>query len=338
MQRTVQSPGLVYGHGRGNIHTPPLVNRTRSGDWTHLQRTLDGPASSGRRSPGRPLDRPQSRGAELLLDQRQTSLSAREQEQVARMTNTPMLDLGGSHRRQQSAPQGLLGYIDFREKEKAAAKTNRHSMAMQSEIDKRMLQNQQRQMEQHLQMEQQRQMEMMQQQQMMELQHMNQQMAMAQNNYAQSNYAPSMMGMSQGFGSPSGMASNYAPSMMGGQVLGTPSGMASNYAPSMMGGQALTPTAMAGMAFSTPSPMQMYSQQGYFAQPMSPNMPVPGAWVPSPTQSMQSPGFPPQQQQQQQQQSSSPNPNYPPTRPYGADFDQAQVARHRQQQSQNRRN
>jgi CCR4-NOT transcriptional complex subunit CAF120 len=336
MHRAAQSPGLVYGHGRTNTNTSPVVNRTRSGDWTHLQRTSEGPVSSGRRSPGRPLDRPQSRGAEHLLDQRQTSLSAREQEQVARMTNTPLLDLAGSHKRQQSAPQGLLGYIDFREKEKAAAKTNRHSMAMQSEIEKRMLQTQQRQMEQQQQqqMEQQRQMEMMQQQRMMEMQHMNQQMAMAQSNYAQSSYAPSMMGMPQGFGSPSGMASNYAPSMMGGQALGTPSGMASNYAPSMMGGQALgTPTGIAGMGFSTPSAMQMYSPQGYFAQPISPGMQIPGAWVPSPTQPMQSPGFPPQQQQQH----SPSNPHYPPTRPYGADFDQAQAARHGQQQTQNRR-
>jgi CCR4-NOT transcriptional complex subunit CAF120 len=184
-------------------------------------------------------------------------------------------------------------------------------------------------------MEQQRQMEMMQQQRMMEMQHMNQQMAMTQSNYAQSSYAPSMMGMPQGFGSPSGMASNYAPSMMGGQALGTPSGMASNYAPSMMGGQALgTPTGIAGMAFSTPSAMQMYSPQGYFAQPISPGMQIPGAWVPSPTQPMQSPGFPPQQQQQQHSPS---NPHYPPTRPYGTDFDQAQAARHGQQQTQNRR-
>ncbi|KAH6638163.1 hypothetical protein C7974DRAFT_411607 [Boeremia exigua] len=273
-----QSPALM----NYTMQTPPPMNRTRSGDWAHLQRTPEGPPSPAARPNSRlTLSRPPSRGAELLLDSKPTTLSAREQEQVARMTGTPMLDMStNSNKKSQEQPShGLTGYIDFREKEKAAAKQqNRHSAAMQAEIDKRMMQQNQRQMqEQQRQMEarqmqeQQRQMEARQRQ-MMEMQNMNQQMAMAQQSmYAQSNYAPSMMGTPQGLG---------------------------------------TPTGMPGMAFSTPGQAQMYAQQGYFnQQPMTPQMQVPGGWIQTPAQSMQGQYFPPQQQQNQNQ--------YPPTRPYG---------------------
>ncbi|KAJ4992080.1 PH domain-containing protein [Stagonosporopsis vannaccii] len=274
-----QSPGLM-NYAR---QTPPPMNRTRSGDWAHLQRTPEGPPSPAARPSSRlTLSRPPSRGAELLLDAKPTTLSAREQEQVARMTGTPLLDMSTSSNKkhQQEPSHGLTGYIDFREKEKAAAKQqNRQSAAMQAEIDKRMMQQSQRQMQ-----EQQRQMEARQRQ-MMEMQNMNQQMAMAQSMYAQSNYAPSMMGTPQGLG---------------------------------------TPTGMPGMAYSTPSQAQMYSQQGYFPQqPMTPQMQVPGGWVQTPAQSMQGQYF--QQPQQQYMQSGS-NQNYPPTRPY----------QQRQQQQQRR--
>lgn len=248
-----QSPGMM-NYAR---QTPPPTNRTRSGDWTHLQRTPEGPPSPAARPSSRlTLSRPPSRGAELLLDARPTTLSAREQEQVARMTGTPLLDMSTSSdkKHQQQPSQGLAGYIDFREKEKEKAKQqNRQSAAMQAEIDKRMMQQNQRQMQ-----EQQRQMETRQRQ-MMEMQNMNQQMAMAQSVYAQSNYAPSMMGVPQSLG---------------------------------------TPTGMPGMAYSTPGQAQTYAQQGYFPQQqMTPQMQIPGGWVQTPGQSMQGQYFPQQQQQ-----------------------------------------
>lgn len=273
-----QSPGLM-NYAR---QTPPPMNRTRSGDWAHLQRTPEGPPSPAARPTSRlTLSRPPSRGAELLLDSKPTTLSAREQEQVARMTGTPLLDMksNSNKKHQQQPSQGLTGYIDFREKEKAAAKQqNRNSAAMQAEIDKRMREQNQRQMH-----EQQRRMEA-QQRQMMEMQNMNQQMSMAQSMYAQSTYAPSMMGIPQGPG---------------------------------------TPTGMPGMAYSTPSQAPMYTQQGYFPQQqaMTPQMQMPGGWIQTPAQSMQGQYFPQQQQQQQQQQymqqNMQQNQNYPPTRPYG---------------------
>jgi CCR4-NOT transcriptional complex subunit CAF120 len=280
-----QSPGLM-NYPR---QTPPPMNRTRSGDWAHLQRTPEGPPSPAARPSSRlTLSRPPSRGAELLLDSKPTTLSAREQEQVARMTGTPLLDMSSSSNKKhsQQPSQGLTGYIDFREKEKEAAKKqNRHSAAMQAEIDKRMMQLNQRQMQ-----DQQRQMEARQRQ-MMEMQNMNHQMAMAQSMYAQSNYAPSMMGTPQGLG---------------------------------------TPTGMPGMAYSTPGQAQMYAQQGYFSQQqaMTPQMQMPGGWIQTPAQSMQGQYFPQQQQQQQQQQymqqGMPQNQNYPPTRPYGSGQQQGQ--------------
>ncbi|KAJ4343176.1 hypothetical protein N0V87_000398 [Didymella glomerata] len=270
-----QSPGLM-NYPR---QTPPPMNRTRSGDWAHLQRNPEGPPSPAARPSSRlTLSRPPSRGAELLLDSKPTTLSAREQEQVARITGTPLLDMSSktNKKHQQQPSQGLTGYIDFREKEKEKAKQqNRHSAAMQAEIDKRMMQQNQRQMQ-----EQQRQMEARQRQ-MMEMQNMQQQMAMAQSMYAQSNYAPSVMGM------------------------GTPQGLG-------------TPTGMPGMAFSTPGQAQMYAQQaGYFPQQqMTPQMQMPGGWIQTPAQSMQGQYFP-QQQTPQQQYMQQQNPSYPPTRPYG---------------------
>jgi CCR4-NOT transcriptional complex subunit CAF120 len=293
---------LMFGHGRANSKTPPpLGGRQRSGDWSHLQRTPDGSPGLGRPST-RPLSRPQSRGAEALLDLRSANLSAVEQERVARITNTTFLSGVTGHKKQQPS-QGLTGYIDYREKEKAAAKASRHghSTAMQAEIDRRMAQNQQKQIaeardrQRHI----------------LEMQHQQMQ-ALAQNSYpygeqyypGPSSGTPSVMGMSMG-----------APSVMG---LSTGSG---------------TPQGAVGMAYS--SPQQLYQPQGYFQQPvMTPNTNMmPGGWG-TPT---------PQTPQNQYFQSQPQHMNYgqqyqPPAQPYGASFDQAQAAaRQAQQQAQYRR-
>jgi CCR4-NOT transcriptional complex subunit CAF120 len=336
IHRASQQPqNFMYSHGRNKSHTPPPLGRRRSGDWTQLQPTPEGSPGPAR-PPSRPLSRPQSRGADILLDQRPTSLSAREQEQVARMTNTPLLDMSKSagHKQRQSS-QGLTGYIDYREKEKAAAKASRqgHSPAMQAEIDRRMLQSQQRQM---LEV-QQRQRQMME----MQQQQMNQQMIMSQ-----STYAPSIMGMPTGAPSVMGMPTG-APSVMG-MPTGAPSviGMSAG-TPSMMGTPSVmgmptgpgTPQAIVGMAYSTtPGQAQMFNQQqGYFPQPMvTPNTNhMPGGWgTPTPL-SPQGQYF--QQQQQAMNYGQQPL-QQPPTQAYGASFDQAQAAaRHAQQQGQYRR-
>ncbi|EMD94049.1 hypothetical protein COCC4DRAFT_58544 [Bipolaris maydis ATCC 48331] len=313
MHRASMQQPKMYGHGRSKSHTPPPFVRTPSGDWSQIQRSPY--ESSGM---VRPPSRPLSCGVDTLLEQRPTTLSAREQEQVARMTNTPLLDLSQNSKKsqQQEPPTGLTGLIDNREKERAASKINRNSYSatMQVEIDRRTLQNQQRQI-----------MEAQQRQQMMMQQHMQQQMQQ-QYAMAQSTYAPSMMG------TPSGMA---APS-----VMGTPSVMG---APSVMGlptGPA-TPSGASVMGYSTPNQMHsMYQQQQqYFPQQVStPYMQVPGAWTTPTGQMPQGQYFPQQpmqgysnvsQQQQQQQQQQA------PTQAYGASFDQAQeAARHSYHQQQ----
>ncbi|KAJ4287273.1 hypothetical protein N0V90_012671 [Kalmusia sp. IMI 367209] len=132
----------TFAHARTKSHTPPLT-RAHSGDWSHFV----GPENAPARPPSRPLSRPLSRGAERLLDQRSTNLSAREQEQVARITNTPLIDLSKTQKKEQKpSSAGLTAYIGYREKEKAAAKANRSTAAMQTEIDRRMMAAQQRQM------------------------------------------------------------------------------------------------------------------------------------------------------------------------------------------------
>ncbi|KAH8733073.1 hypothetical protein GQ44DRAFT_721295 [Phaeosphaeriaceae sp. PMI808] len=302
--RASQQPQtLMYGHGRTNSHTPPPLGRQRSGDWAHLQSTPEGSPGLARPS-SRQLSRPQSRGADILLDQRPTSLSAREQEQVARLTNTPLLGMseGGGHKKQQPS-QGLTGYIDLREKEKAAAKASRqgHSTAMQAELDRRMLQNQQKQM-----MEVQNR-----QRQMLEMQQQQMQQVLAHNSYSYgdqyytntSKGSPSVMGMSSG-----------TPS-----IMGMPTGPG-------------TPQGLVSMAYSTPQ--QMYQQQGYFQQPaiaqpaMTPNTNMmPGGWGTPTPQSAQNQYF-----QQQQQIPFGHQPQQSVTQPYGASFDQAQAAKHAQQQ------
>ncbi|KAF2281294.1 uncharacterized protein EI97DRAFT_472625 [Westerdykella ornata] len=155
----------LYAHGRSKSHTPPPMNRARSGDWAHLQRT---PEDMPARPPSRPLSRPQSRGALNLLDQRPVSLSAHEQEQVARLTGTPLIDMTHARTKSQPATEGLTAYIDQRERQKAHAKANHSTAAMQAEIDRRMMAAQQRQM--------------------LEMQQMGQQVAMAQGGYG----APTM--------------------------------------------------------------------------------------------------------------------------------------------------
>ncbi|KAF2831081.1 hypothetical protein CC86DRAFT_134654 [Ophiobolus disseminans] len=309
-QRAAQSQPLVYGHGRSNSHTPPPFGRQRSGDWAHLQRTPDCSPALGR-PPSRPLSRPQSRGADVLLDARPTSLTARERETISQMTGTPLVDLseGNRHRKQQSS-HTLTGFIEGREKERAAAKANRqgNSVAMQAEIDRRLQQIQQRQL-QEAQNRQRR---------MLELQQQQMQAAMAQNQYAQSEFqfantptgAPSIMGMSMG-----------TPSVMG-MPMGTPSVMGMPTGPG-------TPQAMVGMAYSSPHqvPQGMYQPQGYFPQPaMTPNTNMmPGGWGAPTPQSPQAQYFQQQMNHTQQQQ--------PPATPaYGADFDKEQAARLAQQQ------
>ncbi|KAH7069346.1 hypothetical protein FB567DRAFT_565070 [Paraphoma chrysanthemicola] len=185
--RASQQPqGLVYGHGRTNSHTPPpLGGRQKSGDWTNG------------RPPSRPLSRPQSRGAEAIIEQHTKKLSAHEQMYNAQNAAAPMLSGVTGHKQKQPS-EGLINFIDTREKQRQFAKDNHISSG--SKVEARIYQKQHAQKLEA----QARQREMQIQQQL--------QMQNAQGVYQGT---PSVMGMSMG-----------TPSVMGMPVgPGTPQGM-----------------------------------------------------------------------------------------------------------------
>lgn len=143
-------------HGRSNstqsqrklTKTPP-PGRTLSGDWTQQVK----------RTP--PPERPSSRGAAVNLDTAGASLSAREQMQVSRATGTPLLNLPANGNKQpQMDHPGMLGYVAARERDKAASKEGRNSMAVQQAIAERQQQQQQLRMEAEAQAQQQYQAQM----------------------------------------------------------------------------------------------------------------------------------------------------------------------------------
>jgi len=100
------------------------------------------------------LSRPGSRGANHALDQGSSGdaashLSAREQEQIARMTGGPLISMGGGRGQPQNQPGGgLVGAIDAREREKQQMKQGLNSQAVQHAIHQRQQQQYQQQMQQ----------------------------------------------------------------------------------------------------------------------------------------------------------------------------------------------
>lgn len=92
-------------------------------------------------SPADLLQRPSSRGANVMLGSSGTgniasALSAREQEQIAKMTGTPLISMAPSSK-PQVAPAGLVGAIEAREREKQQIKQGINSTAVQNAIAQR---------------------------------------------------------------------------------------------------------------------------------------------------------------------------------------------------------
>lgn len=169
----------IPAHGRSKSSNTSPVSRQVSGDWSQLQAqhqrtpTLDSPG----RPPSRPLSRPQSRGAGPILGtNKPTTLSAREQENIARATGTPLIDLTKNAKdTQRPSPAGLVGYVEQRNEQRALAKQNVASAAVQAEIERRKMEAQRQQM----------------------------QMQMQQMSSAQSSYpSPAVTGMPQNFSQP----------------------------------------------------------------------------------------------------------------------------------------
>jgi CCR4-NOT transcriptional complex subunit CAF120 len=160
--------------------TPPLyvhqrqssANTVRSGTPTPPARNQSSEFfSHSRNSSGDPFQRPNSRGASVALGvsgsgdystqfQRpnsrgasvslgvsgsgdySTHLSAREQEHVARVTGSPLINIPEGTNRVSTTNNGLVGAISAREKEKRDLKQGMHSQAVQQAIMQRQQQNQ----------------------------------------------------------------------------------------------------------------------------------------------------------------------------------------------------
>lgn len=134
--------GNTLGPGRSTTPTPTMA-RTISDDMLTKRHS--------RGSSTDLLQRPNSRGANSILDaassQRASSqLSARELEQVAKMTGSPLISMAGSGPPAQSP--GLVGAIQAREKEKLQVKAGYSSQTMQNAISQRERQMHQKQMQQ----------------------------------------------------------------------------------------------------------------------------------------------------------------------------------------------
>ena len=119
----------VYAHGRKSSGTPPHGSRQSSGDWTAQNIRQETPP------------RPNSRGASTIMNPStdySARLSAREQEHVARVTGSPLINMAGK-----DVPRpiiqggGLVGAIEAREQEKKAIKQGVSGQMVQHAIAQR---------------------------------------------------------------------------------------------------------------------------------------------------------------------------------------------------------
>ncbi|KAI1100221.1 hypothetical protein F4804DRAFT_348711 [Jackrogersella minutella] len=153
-----QSSGNTLAGFRAGTPTPPL-SRGQGQDYigtahsrNNSQDLLQRPGSRGpsellqrpsSRGPAELLNRPGSRGAGAVLGGQGGSdahLSAREQEHVARVTGSPLINMAGN---KNSPPTsgGLVGAIEAREREKQQMKQGWSSQAAQHAINQRQQQH-----------------------------------------------------------------------------------------------------------------------------------------------------------------------------------------------------
>ncbi|SPN96742.1 related to CAF120 CCR4 Associated Factor 120 kDa [Cephalotrichum gorgonifer] len=148
-QRAAAASSPMISHSRGSSNarsTTPTqaMARRRSQDLLTKRHSRDSSVDLLQQRPG-------SRGANAALDTANVGgisshLSAREQEQVARATGAPLLNMGGGGKPQQGL--GLVGAIENREKEKQQVKAGYSSQTVQNAIEQRERQGYQQQMRQ----------------------------------------------------------------------------------------------------------------------------------------------------------------------------------------------
>jgi CCR4-NOT transcriptional complex subunit CAF120 len=123
----------------------PPVNLMRSGTPTPPGRSPTGESfTHSRNNSSDMLQRPNSRGtaAALGTGDYSTHLSAKEQEHVARVTGSPLINNPSGDNRGAAPNKGLVGAIDAREREKRDMKQGINSQAMQQAIVQRQQQAQ----------------------------------------------------------------------------------------------------------------------------------------------------------------------------------------------------
>ena len=135
----------IYAHGRqgSGSSTPPNVSRQTSGEWPiQKQRSSMSPVPAQKRqsSYGNDLPRPSSRTASTMLNSPEdysAHLSAREQEHVARITGSPLVNMVGKANQNTAPGSGLIGAIEAREKEKKEMKQGMGGQMVQQAIAQR---------------------------------------------------------------------------------------------------------------------------------------------------------------------------------------------------------
>lgn len=128
----------VYAHARkgSGPSTPPLVPRNVSGEWPTQQQKRQSSYSNDFHLPARPS----SRAATAMINNPNdytAHLSAREQEHVARVTNSPLINMAGNTNKSLPQGGGLVGAIEAREKEKREMKQGLSGQMVQQAIHQR---------------------------------------------------------------------------------------------------------------------------------------------------------------------------------------------------------
>ena len=126
----------VYAHSRKQSGTPPQHSRNNSTEWSN----------QARQSPSLHdlPPRPQSRSASTIMNaptDYSAHLSAREQEHVARVTGSPLINVPANPKQAPPAA-GLIGAIEAREKEKKDIKEGLSGQMVQHAIAQRQQQAQ----------------------------------------------------------------------------------------------------------------------------------------------------------------------------------------------------
>ena len=126
----------VYAHARkgSGPSTPPAVPRNASGESSAQQQKRQ--SSYNKDLPARPS----SRAATAMMSSPSdyaAHLSAREQEHVARVTNSPLINMAGNTNRNLPQGGGLVGAIEAREKEKREIKQGLSGQMVQQAIHQR---------------------------------------------------------------------------------------------------------------------------------------------------------------------------------------------------------